>query len=469
MTTPANASDDRDRLLAELSRLRRKNRALEADIEHMADVVARSAELFVELEESRASEASLRQSDIELRLNAQIDQILQSSWTEQALLNGVLARLTSFKELELRPYALALVRRDSGALARALTRGEVPEWFCKRAEARVLEDATAAGKNDGSEAVGDALVVLPIRAYGRVLGYLCLEAMARESKSWRERWRGAFSTLGALVGASLDRVRAEQRLRRMNRDLELARGQALRANQAKDAFLANMSHELRTPLNIIIGYSELIREDDGDEPIREYHRDLDSIVVASKQLLDLISQLLALTQLKAGELEPVIEPVALAPLVHQVTELVRPTLAKRDNTLTVNVAADAPAKLQTDSNKLGQILFNILGNANKFTERGAITLEVDGALRDGREHVVFAIRDTGIGMTREQLARVFQPFVQADVSPTRRYQGSGIGLTTSRSLAQALGGAIEVESEPGVGSLFRVLIPREPAPPEGTG
>ncbi|MCA9638937.1 MAG: hypothetical protein KC420_23075, partial [Myxococcales bacterium] len=170
---------------------------------------------------------------------------------------------------------------------------------------------------------------------------------------------------------------------------------------------------------------------------------------------------LDLTQLEAGELRPMFERVALEPLVHQVTELVRPTLDKRGNVLTVRVAEDAPVSAWTDANKLSQILFNILGNANKFTERGDVSLELRPGVDEECACAVFEIKDTGIGMTREQLELVFKPFMQADVSPSRLYQGSGIGLTTSKSLCETLGGRIEVESEVGVGSLFRVLVPLE--------
>jgi signal transduction histidine kinase len=255
--------------------------------------------------------------------------------------------------------------------------------------------------------------------------------------------------MGAVLEQRVDE--RTQQLQEVNRALS-------EANQAKSRFVANMSHELRTPLNAVIGYSEMLEELAHDEGRHEFIPDLRRIHTSGTHLLSLINDVLDLSKIEAGKMEVHIEPVAVPPLIHDVLSTVKPLAEKNANVLEVKSMA-APASVQADGIRLKQVLLNLLSNACKFTRNGRITLEVSSQAQDGASWALFRVRDTGIGMTAEQLARLFQPFTQADGSTSRKYGGTGLGLALSRHFCQSMKGDVTVESELGAGSAFTVRLP----------
>jgi signal transduction histidine kinase len=233
--------------------------------------------------------------------------------------------------------------------------------------------------------------------------------------------------------------------------------QLAEASQHKSQFLANMSHELRTPLNAIIGVSEMLRED--AEAAQQDLEPLDRVLGAARHLLALINDILDLSKIEAGRMELQLEDFALAPLIESVVKTVEPLAAKNGNQLAVRCDG-AIGSLHADSMRLRQALLNLMSNANKFTERGTITVQAHQARENGRDWITIAVADTGIGMTAEQMGKLFQEFSQADASTTRKYGGTGLGLAISKRFCQMMGGDITVDSEQGKGSTFTIRLPR---------
>jgi PAS domain S-box-containing protein len=271
---------------------------------------------------------------------------------------------------------------------------------------------------------------------------------------------------GGLVGIYTDITelkRREAELADLVGKLGLMRDQAMEASTAKSRFLANMSHELRTPLNAIIGITELLREEAADAKLNDFTEPLDRVQRAGKHLLQLINDVLDLSKIEAGKIEMHAETVPVAGLVRDLAATATPLADKNGNRLVLEVAGDVGA-IEADALRLKQVLLNLLSNAAKFTEKGTVTLRAAAAARDGRPGVAFAVSDTGIGMTPEQVAKVFEEFTQADSSTTRKYGGTGLGLAISKRLVGMMGGTIAVESAAGKGSTFEVWLPAAPAP-----
>jgi signal transduction histidine kinase/CheY-like chemotaxis protein len=240
----------------------------------------------------------------------------------------------------------------------------------------------------------------------------------------------------------------------------VARDEALQANMAKSNFLASMSHELRTPLNAIIGYSEMLLEEAEDLGQPELKPDLEKIRGAGRHLLGLINDILDLSKIEAGKMDLFVEEFDVAAVLEDVRETVEPLVTRNGNALEVRHAPDLGA-MRSDQVKVRQTLFNLLGNAAKFTKGGRITLEARRLAGGDGDRLEFRIADTGIGMTPEQVARLFQPFSQADASTTRHYGGTGLGLAITQHFCRMLGGEVAVESEPGGGSTFTVTLPAD--------
>jgi signal transduction histidine kinase/ActR/RegA family two-component response regulator len=236
---------------------------------------------------------------------------------------------------------------------------------------------------------------------------------------------------------------------------EAAMEQAKSASKAKSAFLANMSHELRTPLNAIIGYSEMMLEDAQDEGAEERVSDLQKVRGSGRHLLGLINDILDISKIEANKLELNVASVEVAGVVSDVESTAAALMDANENQFTVEVP-ESIGNIECDSQRLSQILLNLLSNAAKFTEKGEISLHVE---RKDDGWVRFVIRDTGIGMSAEQVDRLFEPFVQADSSISQRFGGTGLGLSISLRFVEMMGGRINIESEPGVGSCFTVSLP----------
>ena len=232
--------------------------------------------------------------------------------------------------------------------------------------------------------------------------------------------------------------------------------QLAEASQHKSQFLANMSHELRTPLNAIIGVTEMLRED--AEALKQDVEPLDRVLGAGRHLLALINDILDLSKIEAGRMELNLDTFALPPLIDEVVKTIEPLAAKNGNQVAVHCDA-AIGTMHADQMRLRQALLNLMSNANKFTEKGTVTIAAHQEQENGRDWVTLSVADTGIGMTAEQMGKLFQEFSQASSTTASKYGGTGLGLVISRRFCQMMGGDITVASEPGKGSVFTVRLP----------
>ncbi|MES1197146.1 MAG: ATP-binding protein, partial [Pseudomonadota bacterium] len=255
-----------------------------------------------------------------------------------------------------------------------------------------------------------------------------------------------------------DLARREAQIERSVDALAHARHAAESANLAKSQFLANMSHELRTPLNAIIGYAEILQEDAEDKADKVAVQDLNRILTAAKHLLSLINEVLDLSKIEAGRMEVASSAFDASELVSELVDTLRPLAEKNENAFIWRGDTEA-LMAHSDPMKIRQCVLNLLSNACKFTKHGEVEVLLDVRHEHGLDQLYFIVRDTGIGMSGEQLQRLFQPFVQADPTITMQYGGTGLGLTITRRLAQLLCGDISVESRKGEGSTFTLRIP----------
>jgi signal transduction histidine kinase len=258
------------------------------------------------------------------------------------------------------------------------------------------------------------------------------------------------STFADQAVIAIENVRLFEEIQEKSRQLA-------EASQHKSQFLANMSHELRTPLNAIIGVTEMLRED--AESLNQDLEPLDRVLGAARHLLTLINDVLDLSKIEAGRMELQLATFALGPLIDDVTKTIEPLAAKNGNRV---VAQCDPAikTMHADQTRVRQTLLNLASNANKFTEKGTVTIDARQQSENGRDWITVSVSDTGIGMTPEQIGKLFQEFSQATSTTASKYGGTGLGLVISKRFCQMMGGDITVTSEPGRGSTFTVQLPR---------
>jgi signal transduction histidine kinase/DNA-binding response OmpR family regulator/HAMP domain-containing protein len=419
------------------------------------------------LTELRARTEELGQSVEELRALGEVTQAVNSTLDLQTVLSTIVSKAVQLsdtdagsiyvhdemrQEFELQANygmsdALIAALKEhhmdiSGAVAEATTQGEPVQVPDMRTEAAVPANVLML------DAGYRARLLVPLLRFNEVIGALVVrrKAPGEFPKSTIDLLR----TFAAQSVLAIQNARLFQEIEEKGRQLELA-------SQHKSQFVASMSHELRTPLNAIIGLTEMMVSnaprfgtEKAAEPLRRVHR-------AGTHLLGLINQVLDLSKIEAGKLELNPESVTLAPLIDEVIGTARQLAEQNKNRLVVE-AQEKLGTLNVDPMRLRQILLNLLSNACKFTSQGEVKLRVRKVV-DGRNWIEFAVSDTGIGMTPEQQAKLFEEFTQADSSTARRYGGTGLGLAITRKLARMMGGDVMVESTPGKGSVFSVRLP----------
>jgi hypothetical protein len=314
-----------------------------------------------------------------------------------------------------------------------------------------------------------ALLAVPLLREDRIIGGLVVNR--RQPGEFAPDVIDLLRTFATQSALAIQNARLFRELEEKRREIEVA-------SRHKSEFLANMSHELRTPLNAIIGYSEMLQEEAADLGQEAFTPDLKKINAAGRHLLELINAVLDLSKIEAGRMDLFLEDFAVPALVHDIAAVIQPLAEKNRNRLEVRCDAEA-GTMHADLTKVRQALFNLLSNACKFTEQGTVSLAVAREPLDSADWLVFTVNDTGIGMTPEQMGRLFEAFSQADAGVSRRYGGTGLGLALSRRLARMMGGDISVASEPGRGSAFTIRLPanvtgpaaeqESPAVPAGEG
>jgi signal transduction histidine kinase/DNA-binding response OmpR family regulator len=294
-----------------------------------------------------------------------------------------------------------------------------------------------------------ALLVVPLLRPDRIVGVLVVRR--REPGEFPKPVVELLQTFAVQSVVAIQNARLFQEVEEKGHQLEIA-------SSHKSQFLANMSHELRTPLNAVIGVTEMLLEDANDLKRDDEIEPLSRVLNAARHLLALINDILDLSKIEAGRMELNIESVAITPMINDLVSTIEPLANKNGNQIVLDLQSDINL-VRADPMRLRQALLNLASNANKFTEKGAITIRVRRLTIDRVPWIEFAVSDTGIGMTHEQVSRLFQDFVQVDASSTRKYGGTGLGLAISRRLARLMGGDILVESVQGQGSTFTIRLP----------
>jgi signal transduction histidine kinase len=393
--------------------------------------------------------------------------ISRSTFDLKAVLNTLAESATRLCEAE----NTALILRDGHVLRQAARYGfspEYEEWVKEHPPS--IDRGSVAGRvaleckvvhipdvladpeytwHEGQRRGGlRAVLGVPLLREGRCIGSVNLTRTS--PKPFSEKQIELVTTFADQAVIAIENVRLFDDIQEKSRQLA-------EASQHKSQFLANMSHELRTPLNAIIGVSEMLRED--AEALKQDLEPLDRVLGAGRHLLALINDILDLSKIEAGRMELALTTFALAPLIADVVKTIEPLAAKNSNQVAVHCDA-AIGTMHADQMRLRQALLNLMSNANKFTDHGTITIDAGQQQQNGYDWITLAVKDSGIGMTAEQMGKLFQEFSQASTTTASKYGGTGLGLVISRRFCQMMGGDITVESEPGRGSTFTIRLPR---------
>ncbi|MFZ6029313.1 MAG: ATP-binding protein [Chloroflexota bacterium] len=323
-----------------------------------------------------------------------------------------------------------------------------------------------------------AVACVPLKLERRVIGAIGL-AYLEPGRQFGPAEIELLGRFAELASVAIDNARLYENLQTELEERKRAEAAADAANRAKSTFLANMSHELRTPLNAVIGYSEMLEEDLRSEGLDDFIPDLQKVQIAGKHLLGLINDVLDLSKIEAGRMALELTDFDLSTMIANAISTVIPSIQKNANDLVVHLPPDL-GLICADQSKVQQCLVNLLSNAAKFTMNGTITLDVGRSDRPGAAHapsevdqmaqafvgisghdaiVFFRVADTGIGISEEQINKLFQPFTQIDPSATRKYGGTGLGLAITKRFCQLMNGDVSVESEAGKGSTFSIWLP----------
>jgi signal transduction histidine kinase len=427
-----------------------------------AVIAIENARLF---EEVQARTRELAQSVEELRALGEVTQAVSSTLDLQALLDTIVAKATQLSGTEAgviyvfyevsRQFELRATYGMTSDMIAVMKEhhedfSEAVRLSTQRREPDQIADLQPTSRaNELVMRLGyRARLVVPLLAPDQIVGALVVRRKA--SGEFPKNTVELLQTFAAQSVLAIQNARLFAEIEDKGRQLEMA-------SEHKSQFLASMSHELRTPLNAIIGLTEMLAKNAAHFGTEKAQDPLRRVNAAGTHLLGLINQVLDLSKIEAGKLELSPESVNLAPLIDEVVGTAR-QLAEQNKNRLVAECPDNLAPLIVDPMRLRQILLNLLSNACKFTKQGEVALRVR-KVADGRELIEFAVSDTGIGMTVEQQAKLFEEFTQADSLTARRFGGTGLGLAISRKLARMMGGDVTVASMPGKGSVFTVRLP----------